>query len=503
MPPPPCPAPRRDAHGPHPDRRRALGGLLALACPAAAWPAPPTPLMASELPPEVGAALRRARLPESALGAWVQGVDDTAPRLAWNERQLVNPASLFKLVTTYAALDQMGPAWSWRTPVLLTGPLQDGVLQGDLVIRGNGDPTLVWERVWLLLSRWRAAGLLEIQGDIVLDGSAFALPPGSAADFDGDATRPYNVRPDAALLNYKSLTLRLVPEPDRRRARVSLEPTLSGVSVDGSVPLANGPCEDWRGNLQAQLSDPARISLAGSYATACGEREWPVAYADPASYGARLISQVWQDLGGRLRGQARQGLAPPQARLWQEWVSPPLGQVVRDINKFSNNLMAEQLFLSLALQRGLSPARPEDARQVLGQWLRQHLGDEVLRGWVIDNGSGLSRDTRVTAQGLGRLLLQAYSSPVMSELMSSLPISGQDGTLRRSSAPAGRAHLKTGSLRDVAGVAGYVLSDTGRRHVLVAVLQHERAGAGRPALDALVQWAMADATTPAGRIAPA
>ena len=109
---------------------------------------------------------------------------------------------------------------------------------------------------------------------------------------------------------------------------------------------------------------------------------------------------------------------------------------------------------------------------------------------MIDNGSGLSRETRLTAQQLARLLQSAWASPVMPELMASLPVSGTDGTLTRSKATPGRAHLKTGSLRDVAGVAGYVLAHNGRRYVVVAVVNHPNANAARPAIDALVQWAI-------------
>jgi D-alanyl-D-alanine carboxypeptidase/D-alanyl-D-alanine-endopeptidase (penicillin-binding protein 4) len=130
------------------------------------------------------------------------------------------------------------------------------------------------------------------------------------------------------------------------------------------------------------------------------------------------------------------------------------------------------------------------------QWLRGRLGDrltEAAADVVIDNGSGLSRENRVSADLLAQVLTLAYDSPVMSELMSSLPISGVDGTLRRSRATPGRAHLKTGSLRDVTGVAGYVLSNSGRRYVLVAIVNHPQAGAARPALDALVQWTLRDA----------
>jgi serine-type D-Ala-D-Ala carboxypeptidase/endopeptidase (penicillin-binding protein 4) len=162
--------------------------------------------------------------------------------------------------------------------------------------------------------------------------------------------------------------------------------------------------------------------------------------------------------------------------------------VVRDINKFSNNVMAQQLFLSLALvQRGQGTV--DVARELTRQWLTDRLGD-VGRTALIDNGSGLSRDARVTAQMMARLLQLAWASPTMPELLSSLPVVGVDGTLRRSKAPSGRAHLKTGSLRDVMGIAGVVLSHTGRRYVVVAIVNHPNANAARPALDALVKWAI-------------
>jgi serine-type D-Ala-D-Ala carboxypeptidase/endopeptidase (penicillin-binding protein 4) len=173
--------------------------------------------------------------------------------------------------------------------------------------------------------------------------------------------------------------------------------------------------------------------------------------------------------------------------------SPPLAEVVREINKTSNNLMAQQLFLTLALQaRPGEAATPDTARETLLRWLAERtgaLGDEV----IIDNGSGLSRLSRISAQRLAQVLLLAWDGPLMSELMSSLPISGVDGTLRRARMSTGRAHLKTGSLRDVAALGGYVLSNSGRRYVFVALVNHEQAVGARPALDALLQWTLRDA----------
>ncbi len=455
--------------------------------------------VAAPLPNELAAALERAKLPRESLVAVVHEVGGTRPRLAWQSDQAVNPASLMKLLTTFAALDMLGPAWSWATPVWLQGTVKDGMLDGNLVIKGSGDPKFVLERVWLLLRRVQQAGVHEIRGDIVLDRSGFNVPDQNPADFDGEPLRPYNVRPDALLLNYKALSFTFTPDPARGVATIGVDLPLAGVRVDSSVPLTGGPCDDWRGALKPDFSDPGRARFTGALPAACGEKTWALAYADPKSYNERALLGLWNDMGGKLLGKVRDGVAP-LARPSFEINSPALADVVRDINKFSNNVMAQQLFLTLALtQRG--SGTPELARELLRQWAGERFGSAAA-GLVIDNGSGLSRESRLSAQLLARLLQAAWASPVMPELMSSLPVSGIDGTLKRSRATLGRAHLKTGSLRDVNGVAGYVLSNSGRRYVVVAIINHANAGGARPAFDALVQWAANDAPTAASPTDP-
>ncbi len=455
---------------------------------------------ASELPPEVQAALDRAKVPASALVALVQEVDAPRPRLAWQARETVNPASLMKLFTTFAGLELLGPAWRWTTPVWLAGTVRDGVLDGNLVIKGSGDPTLVMERLWLLLHRVRQLGVREIRGDIVLDRSAFVLPEHDPSAFDGEPLRPHNVGPDALLLNFKSITLTFAAQPatdaGRGLALVTSDPPLAGTAVDASLPLVAGACDDWRAGVRLDTADPLRLRLAGAYPASCGDLQWPIAAPDPRGYNARALAGMWREIGGSLTGSVRDGIAPASKPSF-EVGSPALAEVVRDVNKFSNNVMAQQLFLTLALaQRGTGT--PQGARDVLREWIELRLGPQAAAEVVIDNGSGLSRVSRANALALARLLMVAWSSPVMPELMSSLPVGGIDGTLRRARMQLGRAHLKTGSLRDVAGIAGYVLSANGRRFVVVAIVNHPNANAARPALEALVQWAAAEPVS-AGR----
>lgn len=481
---------RPPSHLPRPRPLRCLSILL-LACASQAT-------LARGLPADVEAALDRAKLPHDAMSVVVQEVGKTSSRLSWQADRPMNPASLMKLLTTDAALDTLGPAWTWTTPVWLQGTLSNpgpqGVLEGDLVIKGSGDPKLVIERTWLLLRRIQQLGVHEIRGDIVLDRSAFKPGEQSPADFDGDPTRPYNVQPDALLLNYRSITLTFTPDIPRGVANVSADAPLHGVHVDTSVPLTSGSCADWRGSLKAELSDPARIRFAGAYPVICGELSWPLAYADPKSYNERLLAGLWREMGGVLTGGVKDGAAPPTTPSLVV-TSPTLAEVIRDINKFSNNTMAQQLFLTLGLsQRGLGT--PDNAREVLGLWAKAKFGEEATRGLVIDNGSGLSRENRVSAELFARLLQAAWSGTTMPELASSLPVVGIDGTLRKVQTQPGRAHLKSGSLRDVVGLAGYVLSASGRRYVMVAIVNHPSAQGARPALEALLQWVVTEGRRP-------
>jgi serine-type D-Ala-D-Ala carboxypeptidase/endopeptidase (penicillin-binding protein 4) len=440
---------------------------------------------AQSLPPPVDAALVRAKLPRDAIVAVVVDADGKAPpRVSHRANVAVNPASIAKLATTFAALDLLGPAYTWSTPVYADGTVENGTLRGNLYIKGQGDPKLVAERMWLLLRRVQGLGIRAIEGDIVLDHSAFEVPPQDPGAFDGEPLRPYNASPDALLLNFKSVIMTFTPAGTR--ALVHVEPPLAGVQFPADVPVARKGCGDWHGGLQADFSDPSRVRLTGSYGAACGERSWPVAYVEPASYAARAVAGLWQQIGGVLKGQVRDGRVPAGLQPAFEFASPPLAEVVRDINKYSNNVMAQQVFLTLALQRR-SPATFDAARDVLRGWWRDRIGADVP---AFDNGSGLSRDERISADQLARLLQVAWGSALMPELAASLPFAGVDGTFgqARGRASRGLAHLKTGSLRTTLGVAGYVEGASGKRYVLVAIANHPDAAAAQGAIDALIAW---------------
>ena len=456
------------------------------------------------LPATVHKALRQAQVPARHLSVLVVPLpvaSDEAPRprLAHHDQDPVNPASVMKLFTTYAGLQLLGPDFTWRNRVYVDGSVQGGVLQGNLIVRGSGDPKLVIERLQDLIGQIMAQGVREVRGHIVLDRSVFDVAA-PTTPFDDEPLRPYNASPDGLLLNFKSVIYTFTPDPTNGRARVRSEPPLAGLAVPADVPLRNGPCQDWRSELRADFSQNLLTRFAGSYPASCGERAWPVAYPQPDDYAPRVFQALWQQAGGQVTGQVLYGQTPPQARLLLQAPSLTLGEVIADINKFSNNVMAQQLFLTLSSELG-APGRFAASRLRLEQWWRNRFPGLPLP--VLDNGSGLSRSERSTVRALTALLQKASRGQEATAFKNSLSIAGVDGTTARlkerlpGAGAIGKAWLKTGSLRDVASVAGYVQGDSGRLYTLVAVLNHPNAQQARPALDALLEWTVRDTATKA------
>ncbi len=439
-----------------------------------------------EVPSAVSAALHEARIPSSAVAIVVAPLGDGSLRLASNEAVPMNPASTMKLLTTYAALNMLGPTFEWRTGVYTTSRPHAGRLEGDLILRGSGDPSLVIERFWMLVHRLRGMGLRQLHGGLVLDKSAFEAGTESTASLDGNGLRPYNVSPDALLVNFKTLTLEFVPEPGGSVAHIIATPTLAGVKVPASVPLVNGPCGDWHERLRADFSDPWAPRFAGHYSVECGEQSWHVSVLDHTQFVGAAFRALWEASGGSWTGHVREGRTPAGAIELLAQESPPLSEIVRDINKFSNNVMARQVFLTLGAPEPGQTASATRSVHAITAWLsRTGLAMPEL---VLENGCGLSRHERISADSLARLLAQAYAGPRMPEFVASLPVAGLDGTMKNRTAASGSAYVKTGFLEGVRALAGYVLSGSGHRYVVVAIVNHPNADEATGALDALLSW---------------
>jgi len=445
------------------------------------------------MPTAVSQALAQAGISESGVGIYVQDVAAERPLLAVGDARALNPASTIKLLTTFAALDQLGPAYTWATDIYAAGPLQGDIVAGDLVIKGQGDPRLTLENFWLMLRALRARGVREIRGDLVLDRTYFGLAENAdPASFDNEPTRPYNTVPDALLVNFKAVRLQFVPDAASLRIAIIVEPPLPQVQVLNNIVVDKEPCGDWVDRLKlTALGDAAsaRLLFSGNYSLACGEKERSYSVLGHPQYVHGLFTMLWRELGGTFTGAVRTAEVPVGAQLLLSFHTQTLAEIVRDINKFSNNVMARQLYLSLGALAFGPPADSEKSARAIRQWLAsRRLAFPEL---VLENGSGLSRSERLSARSLGQLLLSAYRSAVMPEFVASLPVVAVDGTMKKrltGSGVAGQAHIKTGSLVEVRAIAGYLLDDRGRTMVVVCIVNHVNAANAQLVQDALLRW---------------
>ena len=468
----------------------------------------------AQIPPAVTQALQTAQIPLQNVALVVQPVEANQLLIEHNSQQAMNPASVMKLVTTYAALDLLGPAYVWQTSALAENIAVNGVLPGNLYLKGSGDPKFAIEHLTALLRQLRVRGIERIAGDIVLDRSIFATLPFDPAAFDNKPQRPYNVGPNGLLINFQALRFTL--QAQENQPRLLLETPSAEFFVDNRLRTTSGACgSDWKDRLSLTRLAPAetdrpgatpdsspRFAMTGSYTLSCGERSLSLAVLPAEAHDKGLILSLWSELGGQLTGRVRDGVTPAKAIALAQHDSPPLADAVRDINKFSNNVMARQVFLSLGgtlakdptpesePANGERPAlRPEYAERRISDWLRARgLHFPEL---VIDNGSGLSRHERISAGSLNRLLIDAWQNPVMPEFIASLPLVGLDGTMKKrlkTSPVSGRAHIKTGSLNHVRSIAGYALDASGRRYAVSFLINDPRASQGNAAIDALLAW---------------
>jgi D-alanyl-D-alanine carboxypeptidase/D-alanyl-D-alanine-endopeptidase (penicillin-binding protein 4) len=447
------------------------------------------------LPPEVEQALRKHKVPGTSLSVYVREVDREETLVSYNSEVSRNPASTMKVLTTFAALDTLGPAYTWRTRAYGTGPVRDQVLEGDLVLVGGGDPFLTAERFWGFVSGLRQAGVQRVAGDVIIDNTYFTPQGDDRGAFDNKPFSSYNVLPDALLVNFQTVTISAVPDTGTGTVRTSANPWPANFSVDSSVRLDRGPCRRGSGGIVMAMPDGAmgnRITLTGRYAAGCGQFSASRAVMKAPDYAYGLFKTLWQQAGGTIGGGMRLGTLPADAKLLYTQESLTLAEIIRLVNKYSSNSMARALYLTLGAEK--YPGRPATtlaSREAVGDFLARH--GIAIPELVLENGSGLSRNERITAAGLAEVLAVAWKSQYMPEFAASLPLSATDGTLKRrfrASEMQGRLRMKTGTLTDVTALAGYVSAASGKTFVTVVMLNHPlaSAGAGEAIQTALIDW---------------
>lgn len=445
------------------------------------------------LPPAVLAGLAHARVPASSVSVVVERVGAPKPLISWNAAQPMLSASTMKLVTTYTGLSILGPQFRWYTDAYADGPVTpDGTLHGTLYLQGTGDPKLVPELAVDLVNQIRAKGITHIDGGLVLDKSYFAASTRDLPPFDDDASAPYNVGPDPLLYAFKSLNFTIKPTDDGTVA-IDVLPPLANFTIDNRLTEARATCGEAGAAARPRMTTgpdgTLTASFVGRYPRNCGSLEANLAVLDHTDFSSRGFIGLWQQAGGTFHGTIGEGAVPKGARLVAQHESPPLADVVHDINKFSNNVMARNLYLTIGAVAEHPPATPEQSNRAIQGFLRKtHVAMPDL---ALENGAGLSRDEHVSALSLAALLQAANASPVSQVFTDSLPVAGVDGTMAHRLAGQGvdgNAHIKTGTLRDVRAIAGYVSATDGATYVVVSLINDPHAEAARAAHDALLEW---------------
>jgi D-alanyl-D-alanine carboxypeptidase/D-alanyl-D-alanine-endopeptidase (penicillin-binding protein 4) len=460
-----------------------FGALLAL------------PGLADELPSQTRAVLTRENVPESSVSIVVRDVATGASLLSLNPSTARSPASTMKLLPTWAALDLLGPAYSWKTRAFADAPIVKGVLKGNLYLQGGGDPLLTIERWWRFVNDLSQTGLRVIEGDIVVDQSRFTAADERPEDFDGKFWRTYNVLPDAMLVNWQSSDFTIRPADDGSGIDLTIQPYPEGLVVENRVKLASGRCVGRNNQVSYQIEPtrPDRVVASGRLSASCGPQSQRLAIMEPAQYAYGTFVTLWRQLGGQFRGGMLRGPTPPAARLLLTHESEPLSEVVRVTNKYSSNMMARSLVLAIAAEMNGTPATTAAGEATIQGWLTTRGLD--FPELVIGNGSGLSRDARIAADSMAKLLIGARQSRFAPEFLTSLSLGGLDGTLEKrfqNIDDPSRVRMKTGTLKDVSCLAGYVTGKSGKIYAVVVFVNHPGAqnGLGETIQATVVDWVL-------------
>lgn len=443
------------------------------------------------LPTAVTKILTKNKIPKDSLSVYIQEFDSTDPLVALNTKTPRNPASVIKLLTTYAGLQILGPNYNWETHVHLDGKLRNGTLDGDLIIEGRGDPFLVRETFWHLLFTLRNRGLQHIKGDLLIDNEHFEEENGSPADFDNKPHRVYNTFPDAALLNFRAHQFHFVPMENS--VHIYADPPASNLTIKNKVKLIKGSCRGKHRQLKFNVikkKNKTTVQFSGTYPKRCGNQELFRTVLSNGDYIYGVFKSLWENMDGTISGSYGETSIDAKKPFYIV-PSKPLSEVITYINKYSNNVMTRQLLLTIGKNNADVAGNKTAGREAIADWL-QDIGIPAPE-LIIENGSGLSRNTRISAITLANMLKHALHSPYQPEFFSSLPLVGVDGTVRKrlkGIIPPGNARIKTGIIDNVRSMAGYVKSKNNKNYIIVS-LQNYRGiqnTTGTLVQDEILKW---------------
>ncbi len=428
------------------------------------------------------------------ISIYIRDINADKPLLAHNIDVQRTPASTMKLLTTFSALKELGPSYTWKTEAWLRGTLKDGVLNGDLIIKGYGDPFLVHERYWKFIHDLRNKGLHTITGNVIIDNSYYDIPEIDPGAFDHEPHRTYNAPPSAVMFNFQATRFLFEADEQTKSVNITAFPKLHDVNLVNNVKFSRGKCRKAHYRPKFKQNDEGDLVVTGRYATGCGQNFILRHIVKPDQLAFDAFKQFWTELGGHLLGGLAKGQVNKSTdKRFHVYRSPSLGEQIRTINKWSNNVMVRQVMLTLGAEKYGAPATLKKGRDAI-QAILKEAGVPKTNDILVENGSGLSRIAHFSAKQMASLLEIAYHDAYMPEFLASLSLSGRDGTLYKRFSHedlAGRGHLKTGTIKNVTAISGYMLNRLGKR--LIVVMQHNgkdvRRGKGVALQNDVLRWA--------------
>jgi len=442
------------------------------------------------LPQAIEGFIKKSTIPKKDISIYIKEVgNDGHILVSHNARTARTPASVIKVLSTYASILKLGFDYRFPTKFYVTGTVRNGVLQGDLIVKGFGDPTLNAKDVDKIVTQIRAKGIRQITGHIVIDRSFFRVGTKDSSGFDEHPYSPYNAMPDAMMYNERISTVCVKPKQND----VTKKGADGSYTVINKLKTVNKPCRgrySWPGVRIDKSKAMPTVMLQGKISVRCGQKNICQVITKPYLSFYYALKDKLKKAGVKVNGNMRLRKVPQQARLLFTHYSRSLEKIVSKTAKKSNNLYARHLLLTLGAHVYGAPATLDKGRRAVKNILKEHhaLQTDILQ---IDNGCGLSRKAKLTAKLLADMLDNAYEN-YGQRWMNTLSIAGVDGTIKkrfRGTVVKNRAWMKTGTLKRTKNISGYVKNASGKLYEVV-ILVHSNRGNWRASelQNQIIKW---------------
>lgn len=444
-------------------------------------------LLAVGIPNDLAQKLSTIPLNQGSYSIYVQALNQSTPTVAWKSHTKRVPASVIKLLTSYSALLSLGYEYRWETKFYYTGSIKNGILHGNLIVQASGDPSLETEDLDDIVQQIRASGIRNITGNIIIDRSIFQVSSRNTSGFDHNTYSPYNAMPDALMFNERKSTVCVTLMG--KRAQITKDVPDQSYKVVNKLKVVNGSCRGKRAWPRVSVKNSTLI-FSGQLSRHCDERSVCKVLTKPYLSFYYALKDKLKSYKISFRGKLKLQAMPKESRYLFSHYSSTLEEIISTLAKESNNLFARQVMLTLGAQLYGAPSTLYKGRKAINHILnRYHILEDGTT--FVDNGSGLSRVSTITAKSLANLLHHG-AEHYGQRWMNTLSIAGIDGTIKHrfmQSTVFGRAWMKTGTIKKVSNIAGYVEGITGQRYVVVVLVNHKlSAKYGRKLANTVIEW---------------